>query len=200
MGLPPSANSITWCLPSRSTSTTSLRGQRVDDRHADAVEAAGDLVALAAELAAAVQLGEGDLDAGHLLLLVDVGGDAAAVVDHPAAAVGQQRDVDPGGVAGHRLVDGVVDDLPHAVVQAASVRWCRCTSRGASGRGRGPPGPACCWPRRSWFVCATKRRPFSRWARRCERPGGAGVRTGVGRRESPGQTPNHNRGSLPAGV
>ena len=55
--------------------------QGVDDRDADAVEAAGHLVALAAELAAAVQLGEGDLDAGHLVLLVDVGGDAAAVVD-----------------------------------------------------------------------------------------------------------------------
>ncbi len=94
------------------------RGEGVDDRDADAVEAARHLVALAAELAATVELGEGDLDAGHLLLLVDVGGDAAPVVDHPAAAVGQQGDVDPGGVAGHGLVDRVVDHLPHAVVQA----------------------------------------------------------------------------------
>ena len=44
--------------------------------------------------------------------------DAPAVVAHPAAAVGQQGDVDPGAVAGHGLVDGVVDDLPHQVVQA----------------------------------------------------------------------------------
>ena len=49
---------------------------------------------------------------------MDVGGDAAAVVDDPAAAVGQQRDVDAVAVAGHGLVDGVVDDLPDAVVQA----------------------------------------------------------------------------------
>ena len=116
--LPPSANSMRWRLPSRSTSTTRRSRQGVDDRHADAVEAAGDLVAVAAELAAAVQLGEGDLDAGHLVLAVDVGRDAAAVVDDLAAAVGQQGDVDAGGVAGHGLVDGVVDDLPDEVVEA----------------------------------------------------------------------------------
>ena len=36
----------------------------------------------------------------------------------PSAAI---VDVDPGGVAGHRLVDRVVDDLPDEVVQAAGV-------------------------------------------------------------------------------
>jgi hypothetical protein len=42
-----------------------LLGERVDDRRADAVEAAGDLVAAAvAELAAGVQDGEDDLDRG----------------------------------------------------------------------------------------------------------------------------------------
>ena len=34
----------------------------------------------------------------------------------PPSAV--QRDVDPGAVAGHRLVDRVVDDLPDQVVQS----------------------------------------------------------------------------------
>ena len=45
--------------------------------------------------------------------------DAAAVVDDPDAAVGEQGDLDAVGVAGHRLVDGVVDDLLDQVVQAA---------------------------------------------------------------------------------
>ena len=49
----------------------------------------------------------------------DVDGDAAAVVDDAHAAVGEQRDVDAVGVAGEGLVDRVVDDLPHQVVQAA---------------------------------------------------------------------------------
>ena len=82
------------------------------------MQAPGDLVALASELAAAVQLGQGDLDAGHLVLGVDVGRDAPTVVDHPAAAVGQQGDVDAVAEAGHGLVHRVVDDLPHQVVQA----------------------------------------------------------------------------------
>src|SRR4029453_14575238 len=91
-------------------------GQGVDHRHADAVEAAGHLVAVAAELAAAVQLGEGDLDAGQLVLRVDVGGDAPAVVDDPAPAVGQEDDVDAVAPPRHGLVDRIVDNPPHTVV------------------------------------------------------------------------------------
>ena len=52
--------------------------ERVDDRDADAVQAAGDLVAAAvAELAAGVQDGEHDLDGRPALLLHDPDGDAA---------------------------------------------------------------------------------------------------------------------------
>ena len=154
LSLPPSTNSMHVVLAVLVDLDDEAAGQRVHDRHADAVEAAGHLVAVAAELAAAVQLGEGDLDAGHLLLLVDVGGDALAVVGDPAPAVGQQGDVDAAGAAGHRLVDGVVDDLPHAVVEAARDRCSRCTCRGASGPGRAPPGPACCWPRRTRWIAS----------------------------------------------
>ena len=51
----------TWCLPSRSISSTSRVGQGVDHRHPHPVEAAGDLVARTAELAPGVQGGEHDL-------------------------------------------------------------------------------------------------------------------------------------------
>ena len=40
-----------------------------------------------------------------------------AVVFDPTATVGLEHDVDPFAVARHRLVDGVVDDLPDEVVQ-----------------------------------------------------------------------------------
>ena len=60
------------------------RGQRVDDGDADAVQTAGDAVALAVELAAGVQDGHDDLDGGPLLDRVHVDRDAAAVVDRPA--------------------------------------------------------------------------------------------------------------------
>ena len=55
-------------------------GQRVDHGGADAVQTAGGGVGAAAELAAGVQLGHHDLDAGQAGLGLDVDRDAAAVV------------------------------------------------------------------------------------------------------------------------
>ena len=64
-----------------------------------------------------------------LLHLAD--GHAAAVVGVHEAAVRLDRDVDLRGVAGHRLVDRVVDDFPDEVMQAAGI-----------GRADIHPGPA----------------------------------------------------------
>ena len=86
------------------------------------MQAAGDLVAAAAELAAGVQHGQHDLGRALALHAGVVGGvdrDAATVVDDLAPAVGQQGHVDARGVTRHRLVDGVVDDLVDEVVQTA---------------------------------------------------------------------------------
>ena len=58
--------------------------QRVDDRDADAVQAAGDLVGVLVEFSAGVQLGHDDLGRRDAFALVDVGRDAAAVVAHRA--------------------------------------------------------------------------------------------------------------------
>jgi hypothetical protein len=96
-----------------------LLRQRVDDGDADTVQTAGDGVALAVELAARVQDRHDDLDGGPLLDRVHVDRDATAVVLDPHAAVVEQGDVNAVGVPGQRLVDGVVDDLPDHVVQAA---------------------------------------------------------------------------------
>ena len=97
-----------------------LLRQRVDDGDADAVEAAGHLVAAAvAELAAGVQDGQHDLDGRLALLLHRVDGDAAAVVDDRDRVVGVDLDVDLAAVAGERLIDRVVDHLVDEVMQAA---------------------------------------------------------------------------------
>ena len=96
-------------------------GQRVDDRQADAVQAAGGDVGAAAELAAGVQLGGDHLDAGQPGLGLLVGRDAAAVVVDLDRVVGVQRHLDAVRGAGQRLVHAVVDDLPQAVHQAAGV-------------------------------------------------------------------------------
>src|SRR5207248_9897551 len=53
-----------------------------------------------------------------LVLRVGIGGDTPPVVDNAAATVLQEGDVDACRLAGHRLVDGVVDDLVDEVVQA----------------------------------------------------------------------------------
>ena len=96
------------------------RGQRVHDADPHAVQTARDLVAAAAELAAGVEDRVDDLEgvlAGRML----ADRHAAAVVLDGHHAVGLDRDLDRLGLAGHRLVDRVVDDFPDEVVQAAGV-------------------------------------------------------------------------------
>src|SRR5205814_4906042 len=88
----------------------------------DAMQARRDLVAAAAELASGVEARHHKLEGGKTLLLVDVDWDTAAVVVHLHAAVGEKRDHDASGVAGQRLVDGVVDHLVDQVVQASGAR------------------------------------------------------------------------------
>ena len=56
-----------------------------------------------------------------VVIVLDVGRDAAAIVGDGAGAVGIEGDDDPVGIAGQRLVDGVVDDLVDHVMQARAV-------------------------------------------------------------------------------
>ena len=93
-------------------------GQRVDDRDADAVQAARGVVDLAVEFAARVQRRHDDFERGLALELgVRIDRDAAAVVGDRQKSVRRKLDLDPGGMAGHRLVHGVVDHLGEQVMQ-----------------------------------------------------------------------------------
>ena len=100
------------------------RRQGVDDGDADAVQPAGDLVAATAELAAGVEHREHDLDGRPAVLRPRdrLDGDAAPVVVDAHRAVGVDRDEDLVGEAGHGLVDRVVHDLVHQVVEPAGAR------------------------------------------------------------------------------
>ena len=118
----PSLKLMLYSLPPRLHPAFEILRQRVHDRHADAVQAAGELVVLVRELAAGVQPREDQLDAADLLLRVDVDRHAAAVVRDFQRAVLVQRHVDALGVAGQRLVDRVVDDFVREMVGAAGVR------------------------------------------------------------------------------
>ena len=92
-------------------------GKGVDHARADAVQAAGDLVAPAAELAARVEHREHDLQRALARLRLDIHGDAAAVVTDADDVARLDRDLDVVTEAGERLVDGVVHDLIHQMVQ-----------------------------------------------------------------------------------
>lgn len=97
-------------------------GKRVDDGQPHAVQPARNLISPAAEFAARVELGQHDFDRGDLLRMVHGGRDSPAVVRHRTGAVRVQRHDDGIAVTGKRLVDGIVDDLLHEVMQPFYVR------------------------------------------------------------------------------
>ena len=118
-GSPPSTKVCANRPPSRWISSSSRRDERVDHRDADAVQTPGNLVALAAELAARVQHREHDLGRGFVGIFgVRVDGNSAPVVDDATAAVGEQGHIDTRRVARECLVDRVVDDLVDEVMEA----------------------------------------------------------------------------------
>ena len=92
--------------------------KRVHHGNADTVQAAGNGVGVGVELTAGVQLGHDHLD-GRCTRGVHFYRDATAIIDDLYAAIFQQLDGYFVGVAGHGLIDGVINDLPNEVVQAA---------------------------------------------------------------------------------
>ena len=100
-------------------------GKRVDDADADAVQAAGNLVGIVVgcvlELTPRVELGHDDLGRRDAFLAVDACRDAAAVIFDRDRPVGVQLDDDPVAVARQRLVDRIVGNLEHHMVEARAV-------------------------------------------------------------------------------
>src|SRR5439155_12948883 len=92
-------------------------GKRVDDGHADTMEATGDLVRRLVELPAGVQLRHHDLGGGNTLGGMHADRDASAVVLDGDAVVDVDRDRDAITFPGERLVDRVVDNLEDQVVE-----------------------------------------------------------------------------------
>ncbi len=151
------------------TSTIRRAGQRVDHRDADAVQAAGDLVAAAAELAAGVQHRSAPSSARACSSAgVRVGGDAAAVVVDPDAAVGLQGHHDPVAVARPA-------PRRRALSTISQTRWCRPRSpvepMYMPGRLRTASRPSRTWIEARVVV-------GDRWALRGRRGGSDGVEAG----------------------
>ena len=94
-------------------------GQRVYDRRTNAVQAAGYLVAGAVELAACVQDGEYNLERRNAHLRVNTAGNTTAVIGNADDIALFNRNFDVRAVACQRLVDRVIDDFVHQMVQTA---------------------------------------------------------------------------------
>ena len=86
------------------------------------MQAAGHLVAVAAELAACVELRQHDGHGRHPLLGDDLDRDAAAAISHRDRVVGVDRHLDRLVIARKGLIDRVVDHLGDEVMQAP---WAR---------------------------------------------------------------------------
>ena len=71
-------------------------GERVDHRHADAMQAAGDLVRIVVELSTGVKLGHHDLCRRALpfVVFVELSGNSAPVIDYADRVVRVDRDRD----------------------------------------------------------------------------------------------------------
>ena len=96
--------------------------QRVHDRRTHTVQTTRGLIGVARELAPRMQRAQDHLQrglAGELGVRID--GNAAAVVAHDDAEIGQQLDLDARGVACHGLVHRVVQDFRDQVMQRAFV-------------------------------------------------------------------------------
>ena len=96
-------------------------GQRIDDRHANAMQTAGDFVGAVIELTAGMQHGHDDLGCRASLFGMDVDGNAATVVAHGDGLIRVDDDLHLRAMTGERLVDGVVDDFKNHVVQTGAV-------------------------------------------------------------------------------
>ena len=97
-------------------------GERVHDRDADAVQAAGDLVAALPELAAGVELGQDDRQRRQPLVLHHVDRDARAVVLDGHRLVRMDRHLEQVAPSRERLVDRVRDHLVGEVMEAPGPR------------------------------------------------------------------------------
>ncbi len=98
-----------------------LGGERIDDRDADAMQAARHLVGVLVELSAGMELRHDDFGGRDAFAFVDLGRDAAPIVLDSDRAVGVQGDGDLVAEARERLVDRVVHDLVDHVMQTRAV-------------------------------------------------------------------------------
>ena len=95
-------------------------GQGIDNRDANAVQTARNLIGILVKFAACMKLRHDDLCGRHTLF-VHTGGNATTIVSDRDRAIGIQRDCDNIRMAGQGFVNGIVHHLINHMVQARTV-------------------------------------------------------------------------------
>ena len=109
--------------------------ERVDDRNADAMQAAGGFVDLGVELAACVQHRHDDFERGFVLeFRMRIDRHAATIIRDRQIAVFVEIDIDEIGVTGNGLVHGIIDDFGEQMMQRALVGAANIHARTAANR------------------------------------------------------------------
>ena len=95
--------------------------ERVDHRYTNTVQSAGYLVGVVVKLAAGMELGHDHLSRRHAFFMVQVSGDAAAIIGDRDRAIAVQDHLDQITMPGQRLINGVVHHLIDHVMQTGAI-------------------------------------------------------------------------------
>ena len=95
--------------------------KRVHALGADAMQTPRKLISALPEFSAGMQVGQDQLNCGHLELRMDVHGNAAPVVLDRARTISVKSDIDPRTIPRKMLVDRIVEYLENAMVQTPVV-------------------------------------------------------------------------------
>ena len=95
--------------------------QRVHNGHTNAVQTARDLVGITVELTASVQLGHDNFGGRNAFALMDTDRNATTVIGHRYRPVIMDLDVHSVRVSGQSLINSVVDDFVHHMVQSGAI-------------------------------------------------------------------------------
>src|SRR5574344_1974377 len=91
-------------------------GKRVNDRNANAVKAAGNLVGALVEFTARVQAGQNEFERADAFAGMNSDGNSATVILYADNVVFFKNHEDPVAMSGHCLVDTVIHDFIHQMM------------------------------------------------------------------------------------
>src|ERR1700730_11381494 len=96
--------------------------QGIDSLRADAVQTPGKFISALSEFTAGVEVGQNQLDSGHLEFRVRLNRNSASVIAYRSRTINVDGHVNFRTEAGQMFVDGVVQDFKDAVMQPALIR------------------------------------------------------------------------------